>query len=120
MDTPSARLRQAYSNAWRHRQKVLASTCTVPVHRIGCSAVQSALSPPISLALSLFSFVLSSSWSDKSKFFKVKTAFRVKYLVPGNFGPNAVLCLEIKAEIDSLPRHGRHKALRRWPLRDFA
>jgi len=86
MCAPSARLRQAYSNARRRRRKGCASTCTVPVHRIGYSAVQSALSSPRSLASSIFSFVLRSSWSDKSRFFKVKTTFRVKYLVPGNFG----------------------------------
>ena len=83
---PSVRLRQAYSNARRRRRKGCAGTCTVPVHRIGCSAVQSALSPPTSLALSIFSVVLRSSWSDKSRLFKVKTAFRVKYLMPENFG----------------------------------
>jgi hypothetical protein len=86
MCAPSARLRQAYSNTRRRHRKGCAGTCTVPVHRVGCGAVQSALSSPTSLALSIFSFVLRSSWSDKSRFFKVKTAFRVKYLVPGNFG----------------------------------
>ena len=86
MCAPSARLRPAYSNARRRRRKGCASTCIVPVHRIGCSAVQSALSSPTSLALSIFSVVLRSSWSDKSRLFKVKTAFRVKYLMPENFG----------------------------------
>jgi hypothetical protein len=86
MCAPSARLRQAYSNARRGRRKGCAGTCTVPVHRIACSAVQSALSSPTSLALIIFSVVLRSSWSDKSRLFKVKTAFRVKYLVPENFG----------------------------------
>jgi hypothetical protein len=102
MCAASARLRQAYSNARRRRRKGCANTCTSPVRRIGCSAVQSALSSPTSLALSTFSFVLRSSWSDKSRFFKVKIAFRVKYLVPGKFRLNAVPCQEIKAEIDSL------------------
>lgn len=83
---PSARLRQAYSNARRRLRMGCASTHAVPVHRIGCSAVQSALSSSTSLTLSIFSFVLRSSRSDKSSFFKVKTAFRVKDLVPGNFG----------------------------------
>jgi hypothetical protein len=85
MCAPSAQLRQAYSNV-RRRRKGCAGTCTVSVHRLGCSAVQIALSSPTSLALSIFSVVLRSSWSDKSRFFKVKIAFRVKYLVPVNFG----------------------------------
>jgi hypothetical protein len=86
MCAPSAQLRQAYSNARRRRRKGSASTCTVPVHRIGCSAVKIALSSPTSLALSIFSVELRSSWSDKSRFLKVKIAFRVKYLVPVHFG----------------------------------
>ena len=86
MCASSARLRQAYSNARRRRRRGRASACTGSVHRIGRGAVQNALSSPTSLALSTFSFVLRSSWSDKNRFFKVKIAFRVKCLVPGNFG----------------------------------
>jgi hypothetical protein len=86
MCAPSAQLRQAYSNVRRRRRKGCAGTCTVPVHRIGRGAVQNALSSPTSLALSIFSSLLKSSWSDKSRLFKAKIAFRVKYLVPVNFG----------------------------------
>ena len=86
MCATSAQLHKAFSSARRRPRKGCAGTCTVPVHCIGCGAVQIALSSPTSLALNIFSVVLRSSWSDKSRLFKVKTAFQVKYLAPENFG----------------------------------
>ena len=100
---PSVRLRQAYSNARRRRRRGRASACTGSVHRIGRGAVQNVLSSPTSLALSIFSFVLRPAWSDKSSFLKVKITFRVKYLVPENFGrtPHCVRKLRLRSIVCS-------------------
>jgi hypothetical protein len=98
----SAQLHQAFSSARRRPRKGCAGA-SAPVYRIGRGAVQNVLSSPTSLALRIFSFVLRPAWSDKSSFLKVKITFRVKYLVPENFGrtPHYVRKLRLRSIVCS-------------------
>jgi hypothetical protein len=82
--TASARLCLAGRDALRWRGSACASVGIALGYRVD-SAVQDALSTPTPLPLRTWSFVRRHG-PDARKLCKVKTTFRVKYLVPGNVG----------------------------------